>query len=228
MPQDQVRANEDLFHFAKRHGFYSIDGILDANTDALRGREQGVLRTGEWLEVPAKTPYSRTCMTGRRHVFVRRSLVMPLRLLVLDDEGEPFDEGVYTLELEGVGPKDDTQFQGMTDGDGVIDVVIPIAKAGMLTLWEGDEALMEIPLSFGGLEPIEDVLGVKRRLANLGFPVDDVDDDSNWSETTNESLLHFIVTEGATVEQPFFVPGNQQAMQFVRARLLLRHDGIGG
>jgi hypothetical protein len=71
----------------------------------------------------------------------------------------------FALEVDGVIVK-----QGSSDGDGKIEVPIyPNAKAGRLILNPGTPEKEVIALDLGGMDPIDQISGVRKRLANLGY-----------------------------------------------------------
>ncbi len=70
----------------------------------------------------------------------------------------------YTLIIDG------ESFDGVTDENGVIERPIPgNAKRGRLILEPGTPDETEIRLRLGALSPMSEWVGVKERLANLGF-----------------------------------------------------------
>jgi hypothetical protein len=65
---------------------------------------------------------------------------------------------------------DGESFDGVTDENGVIERPIPgNAKRGRLILEPGTPDETEIRLRLGALSPMSEWVGVKERLANLGF-----------------------------------------------------------
>lgn len=77
---------------------------------------------------------------------------------------DPIANVPYVLDVDG------KLTNGVTGGDGVIDLPIPPgARRGKLTVNPGtpQEKIYNFP--FGSLDPIEEFSGVSRRLNNLGF-----------------------------------------------------------
>jgi len=83
----------------------------------------------------------------------------------------------FTLEVDGA-----IVARGTTDGDGHLEASLPPnARQGRLIVNPGTADQTIIPLQLGGVDPIDTVSGVRRRLANLKYlcvPTgDQVDDD---------------------------------------------------
>ncbi|NMO22542.1 hypothetical protein HPC49_46515 [Pyxidicoccus fallax] len=140
MPETyEVKPGEDLVHIAHAKGFNNLDTLLEAN-EALwtEDRVRGEVHAGDTLQVPTReelTPIQATCETGRRHTFVCKTLKMEVRVLPLDEEGQPYRNAPYTLEVhlgqEGV---EDPIIEGETDEDGVVEEWVPVAKRATLRL----------------------------------------------------------------------------------------------
>ena len=72
----------------------------------------------------------------------------------------------YHLEVDGTIVKTDS-----TDGDGRIEVELPPkARRGRLIIRPGTAEERVLPLDLGGMDPISEISGVRKRLANLGYP----------------------------------------------------------
>lgn len=64
---------------------------------------------------------------------------------------------------------DDQVFEGITDADGCLEVLIP-GNAKQATLYVGEEpSQSEFDLALGTVDPISEISGVQTRLNNLGF-----------------------------------------------------------
>jgi len=83
---------------------------------------------------------------------------------VKEKKDKPRANVPYVLDIDGI------LTNGNTDADGVMECVIPPnAKSGKLIVEPGTVKEMTIPLKLGHLDPLEELSGVKQRLANLGF-----------------------------------------------------------
>jgi hypothetical protein len=81
------------------------------------------------------------------------------------NEEEPMANADYILEADGqrVG-------EGKADGDGYVTIpLIPNAQAGKLIVNKGKPDERAIALDLGGMDPVDEVTGVRKRLKNLGY-----------------------------------------------------------
>lgn len=81
------------------------------------------------------------------------------------EEEEPIKNADYIFEVDGV-----EVAKGKTDGDGRIQLkIIPDARKGRLIVHPGTAEEKMLPLELGGMDPIDDITGIRKRLNNLGF-----------------------------------------------------------
>jgi hypothetical protein len=85
------------------------------------------------------------------------------------NDGEPISNEPFLLDVDG------KITEGVTDTEGKIRVSIsPNAKKGKLVVGEGSNQIT-YHLNLGTLAPIDEVLGVKIRLHDLGYKVGRLD-----------------------------------------------------
>jgi peptidoglycan hydrolase-like protein with peptidoglycan-binding domain len=107
--------------------------------------------------------------------------------------GQPRANEHYRLRV------DHCHFQGVTDGDGNIDVVIPpYAFEGELVVGSTEVLQRTYRLQFGGMDPIHSVSGVQKRLRNLGYncPLTGRMDDKTAAEIAIFQNDHDLETTG--------------------------------
>jgi Putative peptidoglycan binding domain len=81
------------------------------------------------------------------------------------EEEEPIKNADYIFEVDGV-----EVAKGRTDGDGCVQLkIIPDARKGRLIVHPGLSEERIIPLELGGMDPIDEVSGIRKRLSNLGY-----------------------------------------------------------
>ncbi len=81
------------------------------------------------------------------------------------EEEEPIKNAPYVFEVDGVRVD-----EGKTDDDGCVKIPIqPDARVGRLTVHPGKPEEKTFTLDLGGMDPVDEVPGVRKRLANLGF-----------------------------------------------------------
>lgn len=180
--QHTATQGECISSLADRYGFFP-DTIWNdpANAELKRKRKDpNILCPGDVVVIPDKRGKEETGGTGRKHRFRKKNTPAMLRIRFLDEEDRPRGNMRYTLEIDG-------HFsEGSTDSDGKIEHPIPPgAKKGVLLLENEDI----IPLSFGGLDPVENTSGVQARLMNLGFDCGGV--TGEMDPRTREALKAF-------------------------------------
>lgn len=81
-------------------------------------------------------------------------------------EMEPIANAAFRLDVDG------TEItKGQTDGDGRVKISIPPdAVSGLFTFYPGTPKERVIPLSLGEMDPVETIIGARKRLSNLGYP----------------------------------------------------------
>jgi hypothetical protein len=81
------------------------------------------------------------------------------------EEEEPISNAPYIFEVDG-----SLVDEGKTDGDGGVEIPLPPnAKEGRITVHPGKPEEKTFALQLGGVDPVDEVSGVRQRLANLGF-----------------------------------------------------------
>lgn len=79
-------------------------------------------------------------------------------------EMEPIKNAPYRLDVEG------KSTEGQTDVDGCVKISIPPdASQGTFTFYPGTPDERVIPLALGNMDPVDTVIGARKRLSNLGY-----------------------------------------------------------
>lgn len=119
-----------------------------------------VLLPGDRVTIPDKRRKDEQIAPEMRHRFVRRGA--PEKLIVIYKvEGEPRDNQAYVLDIDG------EKFEGTTAPDGRVEVFIPpdATRARIVFTESGDGYSLDL----GKLDPITELIGIQKRLANLGY-----------------------------------------------------------
>ncbi len=201
----KVKQGECLSSIAKRYGFSNWRVIYDhpENADFRKKRPNpNVIAPGDKIHIPDKAQKGEMGGTEQRHTFRRKSAKTLLRIVLQDDEGQPFVDKDYKLEVDG------QVYEGTTDGDGLIEQEIPAdAEQGELTVWLDEEASgteCTWLLKIGHLDPVETMAGIQARLNNLGFDCGEVDGKNG--PKTKAAVSAFQDQHGLTVDG---IPGPQ-------------------
>jgi N-acetylmuramoyl-L-alanine amidase len=165
-----VRDGDCLNSIAEHYGFqWKYLWNLPENA-ALKAKRQDpdVLLPGDEVTIPPLRRKDESGQSEMRHLF--RRLGQPVRLVLLfkiDDE--PRAAEPYRLIVDG------RTWEGTTDGEGMIDVVIPArSRQGKIMVGAGIRE-KTYRLRLGGLDPYNSVKGVQTRLKHLGYDVGHVD-----------------------------------------------------
>ncbi len=202
-----VQAGDCMSSIAYDHGFTLETLWNDGNNAALKDlrKDPNVLKENDEVYIPDLRLKSESRAADSRSTFKLKGVPIKLKLRVLKppkpsdkkvagpaalDTGNPRDSiwddpepepgqpdeprtsEDYTLDIDG------KEFKGRTDGDGRIECSIPPnAKIGKLTIAPNTPDELVLNLQLGHLGPISEVSGVKQRLSNLGYGVEDLTED---------------------------------------------------
>jgi Putative peptidoglycan binding domain/LysM domain len=200
-----VSQGDCLTSIADQHGFY-WKTLWDRNSalKALR-KNPNVLFEGDKVRIPEKELKESDCATEKRHRFVKRGTPAKLRIVV-ERFGQPIKNKHYILTIDG------SVCEGTTSSTGLLDEWIsPQARQGTLVI--PDENL-QCDLDLGHLDPIDEIVGVQRRLQNLGLYAGPLDGELN--EETREAVAQF------QAEAQMTATGELDAA--TREKLIARHD----
>ena len=160
---------------------------------------------GDKVFIPERETKKAAIVTGRNHVFTVNTFPMHLRFVVIDDNWIPFRNKRYELRVDSQ-PK---LYSGVTAASGgAIEhpqqnepKIEAEAKEAEVTIWLDDDRSRPPSvwrLKLGHLDPIEEITGVQKRLANLGFPVKKLD-DKELLPPAIEALMAFQTQAGLEV-----------------------------
>ncbi len=158
--------------------------------------DPNILKEGDIVHVPSPKPKECEVETGKLHRFKVTTEKTHLKLRIVQEpkpkskpqepvaptaglknvtsedpepdatllKDEPRADVAYRLKIDG------STFEGKTSSDGVLECDIPPhVKTGWLILEPGTPNETSLALNLGHLDPIDEVSGVKQRLANLTF-----------------------------------------------------------
>lgn len=179
----EVRPGDCIESIAFSHGHFWQTIWNDIQNLQLRNarKNPNIMLPGDKVFVPEIQIKHESCVTGRRHKFVRRGVPSKLSILLKDEKGQPRADLEYVLVIDGM------IFNGRTDGTGRIQHPIPPnAQWGKLSIGTEGE---EYPLKLGYMDPISEISGVQARLSNLGYTCGQPSDKLN--EETRQALRDF-------------------------------------
>lgn len=209
-----VELGECMSSLAKRFGFRDYRTIYDDPSNAaLKAKRPvpGILFPGDSVVIPDKQARVEARPTGKRHEFFTRVSRTFLRLKI--DTARPL---AFELVVDGGAPQ-----VGTTDGtDVLVHEIAADAHAAQITFWPATLPVKTaangstMTLALGGLEPIEEIAGVKGRLQNLGFHHGPI--DGQLDDRTVQAIKDF--------ESFLGKPPTGQLSDTLRAELVSHHD----
>jgi N-acetylmuramoyl-L-alanine amidase len=173
MPKHIVAQGECLTSIAFKYGFSDYKTIYnDPGNAPLRTKrpDPNLLFPGDEIVIPDIKPNPKSLDTGASHKFVVKTPQRKLKIKLQSSPDEALGNAPYRLLVGG------QPFEGQTDGDGVLEQLIPAnAMEGWLHL-----GATVVQLRIGALNPMENtpddgVSGVQARLTNLGYDVGPAD-----------------------------------------------------
>jgi Putative peptidoglycan binding domain len=154
------------------------------NADLKKKRKNmNVLLPGDIVFIPDKQRKEQKVSMDRTHKFLRKGIPARFRIQLFDVE-TPHAGVHYVLEAG------DARFEGKVTAQGVVEQWIPPdAEEGTLTLRvKGGDRV--INLQFGQLDPLDEVVGIQKRMFNLGY-LSDPYEKGELDEPTRTALKSF-------------------------------------
>lgn len=177
-----VKAGDCLYRIAQQYGFADWQIIYDHpdNADFRELRPNpNVIFPGDEIHIPDPEPKQVSLSTTQQHkIRLTRPPIM-LRIELRDELDELLADKAFMLEFG------ESVYEGTTTGEGLLEQKVRASEEqGQLTVWmtddrEGERYCWDIAI--GHLDPVEELIGVRQRLNNLGFycePDGDEIDDS--------------------------------------------------
>jgi hypothetical protein len=153
---------------AEKYGLFWETVWKDPNNAELKSKRKdpNVLMPGDEVFVPDKREKKESGGTEQKHRFKKKGVPAKFRVrLTIDDE--PRANEPYKLLI------DDRWIDGTTNGDGFLEESMPPgARKGKLIIGP-PEAQDIYEFNLGSVDPIDTEEGVKERLQNLGYNVND-------------------------------------------------------
>ena len=169
MPKEyKVKQGDCISSIAYKYGFFP-DTIWNDSANAElkdKRKDPNVLYPGDVVVVPDKQLKEESGATEQKHRFRKKGVpaMLKVRLTVND---EPRANVPYKLMIDG------NWTEGTTDGDGFVEESLPPgAKKGMLVVGDADSQNV-FEFNLGTVDPLDTEEGVKSRLRDLGYNVDD-------------------------------------------------------
>jgi len=179
-----VKPGECISSIAKNTGHFWKTIWNDPGNAGLREvrEDPNVLLPDDRVTIPPLGQKEEPGQSEQRHRFVRRG--EPAKLVIgISVNDEPRAHEPYNLIVDG------RTFTGFTDTEGKLRVPVPgdAREAKLLVGPEGKE--LEYDLGIGEMDPLTEIIGLQRRLNNLGY--DCGEEDDMWGPATQGALQDF-------------------------------------
>jgi hypothetical protein len=191
-----VKDGDCIENIAKRYGFFADTLWNHPDNRALHDlrKDPNILLPGDVVNIPQLRQKDYPGGTEQRHRFRRKGVPARLRVKFLrpvtpkpqeaggaeggkynpseyqeptrkaDEKHEPIANAPFKLRVDG------RNTDGQSDANGMIDVPIPNdAASGKITFNPGTKDEVSYDLALGEMAPIDTVIGVRKRLYNLGY-----------------------------------------------------------
>lgn len=177
-----IAQGESVIGLSDRFGHFAPKIWDDAANAALKAKRTNMnaLLPGDVVAIPDKLKKEVTKADKACHKFRRKGIPATLRLQLFDIE-VPRASQDYKLIVDG------TVITGVTDAQGVLEEFVdPAARNGRIIVGP-DQFTVE--LSFGHMDPHDEIPGIQKRLNNLGF--DCGEPTSELNSRTQAALRQF-------------------------------------
>jgi len=188
-----VKQGDSITALGERHGFFGPTIWEHPDNEAIASKRPHMneLLPGDEVVIPERTEKIATISSGKLHTFRRKGIPAQLVLKVAD-LGLPRATQDYTLS---VGRE---VLTGTTDEHGVLEEFVPAsAKEGVLVIGPDE---FELTIKFGQQDPQDELSGIQRRMANLGYlrekPSGKLDD------ATRQAVLELEMRHEIRAEEP--------------------------
>lgn len=209
----KVRPGDCMSSIAFEHGFFP-ETLWDHNKELKQKRKKmNHLESDDIVNIPEKEEKEESAATEQKHRFRKKGVPAKLKLKIYklsvpesdgeqsttqedasqtdtqfeephetaEIEEEPWTDCPFTLVIDG------EPFEGTTDGEGFLEIFIPPnASQGTLIMNPDESDRKTYSLRLGTLGSADEIVGMKRRLSNLGF---DCGDQLNEVTESFEAVL---------------------------------------
>jgi N-acetylmuramoyl-L-alanine amidase len=182
MPTHVVQQGEWIGSIAKTYGFYDWHRIYDhpQNADLKQQRPDAqLLYPNDQVFIPPLEPDLFSGATDQEHQFQLKTPTITLTIIVKDENDQPIASKPYKLTI------DKKNYDGTTGADGKVEKEIPLdAQSGTLDV-EG----YHFDVRVSSMDPIDTIMGVQKRLTNLGYDCSPI--DATMNDATTQSITQF-------------------------------------
>ena len=171
MPEYTVKQGDCTSSLANQHGLFWETIWNHPNNAQLKEnrKDANILQRGDKIFIPEKEERQEEGATEMLHQFRRKGVPAKLKVrMLVDDEARAITS--FSLYVDKVLIR-----EGKTTNDGFIEAGIPPnATKGKIVLTDDQGNKEEYSFDFGTVDPLDSGEGIKGRLFNLGYAVEDL------------------------------------------------------
>jgi Putative peptidoglycan binding domain len=172
MPDHIVEQGECLESIALDYGFFwdTLWNLPENRALKDARKDPNALYAGDVVHIPERREKPVRIRAGATHTFKRKGVPAQLDV-VLQWAEQPRANEPYELIVDGK-----PTVKGNSDGDGRVKCwIAPDASRARLIIGAGQRRT-EYDLELGGLDPFDEITGIKQRLKHLGLFAGDIDE----------------------------------------------------
>lgn len=194
MTRHVVQQGECVSSIAARYGLFWETVWNDPGNAQLKKlrRDPNVLLPGDVVVVRDRQLREESRPTDAKHSFVRKGVPAKVKLRLVNLRQEPRPGVSYIADIDG------EVRSGVSDGDGYIEFVVkPTVQKVVLSV--DDNGIQEkYQVRLGHMDPVTELSGVRKRLANLGYDCGpgsgSLDDSTRTALQAFQTLLNLPAT----------------------------------
>jgi hypothetical protein len=183
MPNYTVKQGDCIASIANEHGFFweTLWNLSENAALKTLRKDPNALFPGDTVFIPEKRIDWDTKATDARHVFVLKGGPIKLKIrLAINDQ--PLANKRCRVWIDG------NSREATTDGDGFLEQPIPPnASRGKIAVGEGEQQMV-FEFDFGTIDPIDTEDGVRERLMDIGYDVENGLEDALRTFQQKEGL----------------------------------------
>ena len=187
MIQHLVQQGECVSSIATQYGLFWETVWNDPGNAQLKQlrRDPNVLLPGDVLVVRDRQLREESRPTDAKHSFVRKGVPAKVKLRLVNLRQEPRPGLSYIANIDG------EVHSGVSDGDGYIEFAVKPTVQKVVLNVDDNGSQEKYQVRLGHMDPVTELSGVRKRLANLGF---DCGPDSGSLEDSTRTALETFQT----------------------------------
>ena len=162
-----VKEGDCMAQIAFDNGFLLKTLWMDSQNAELRRVRKNpyLLFSGDRVHIPTRRKGEESCATAARHRFRRKGVPEIMNLKLINPQDQPLQKVDCCITIDGF------HSRKTTDQNGNLKIPIPPNSRQVRVILEATGE--QIPIGLGDLDPIDTLQGVRDRLRNIGFELNE-------------------------------------------------------